>query len=172
MIKREKNKYTRNLYNEKRNIYRDERRRKKNILREKMLLISINRSLERGAQGKCKKKIFNNRASNCEERATRNETDTSRRCETSIISVSVIVGCTLGSQFGAPFPLPLPSPSLSVLATKSSFTPFIRAREAGRYRSIQARHSTSVEKRERRDKDEFKKRSGTSSSKQTLHNCV
>lgn len=40
----------------------------------------------------------------------------------------------------------------SVLATKSSFTPFIRAREAGRYRSIQARHSTNVEKRVRRDK--------------------
>lgn len=41
------------------------------------------------------------------------------------------------------------------------------AREAGRYRSIQARHSTRAEKRERRDKVEFKARSGTPSNKQT-----
>lgn len=85
-------------------------------------------------------------------------------CETSIISGCVIVGCTLGSQFGAP-----------LNGTKSSFTPFRRVSEASCYRSIHARHSTrtdrdgekpAVRKREgrpgeRRDKAEFKARSGT-----------
>lgn len=65
-------------------------------------------SIKNEREEKKKKKISNNRASNCEERA-RHVTKRIRRCETSIISVSVIVGCTLGSQFGAPLP-PAPSP--------------------------------------------------------------
>lgn len=59
----------------------------------------------------------------------------SRRCETSIISGRVIVGCTLGWQFGAP-----------LSGTKSSFTPFRRASEASCYRSIHARHSTATDR--------------------------
>jgi len=102
------------------------------------------------------RKFFNNRTSACEKRATRNETDTSLRNEHNI-----------GLRYRRMhFGLAIRCPP-SVLATKSSFTPFIRVREAGRYRSIQARHSTSVEKRLRRDKAEFKARSENPSNKQT-----
>lgn len=80
----------------------------------------------------------------------------------------------MGSQFGAP-----------LNGTKSSFTPFRRVSEASCYRSIHARHSTRTDRDgekpaarererererkreregrpgERRDKAEFKARSGT-----------
>lgn len=58
-----------------------------------------------------------------------------RHCETRVISGCAIVGCTLGSQFGAP-----------LNGTKSSFTPFRRVSEASCYRSIHARHSTGTDR--------------------------
>lgn len=89
-------------------------------------------------------------------RATCNETDTSLRNEHNIglryrrMHFGLAIRCPPPPCPFADHSPPCPSPSLpSLLATKSSFTPFIRAREAARYRSIQARHSTSVAKRER-----------------------
>lgn len=124
---------------------------------QKTRLILINRcDATAVGRGESRQFLTTARTSDYEKRATRNETDTSLRNEHNI-----------GLRYRRMhFGLAIRCPP-SALATKSSFTPFIRAREAGRYRSIQARHSTRAEKRERRDKAEFKTRSGTPSNKQT-----